>query len=123
MPTSRKSRNATKKTGICVDYNNSALPGFTSKTKQLTIKESILDPTKFQPVQGSPQEEIELFKTFFLLFRQHLINKNSFMMHSSINLSVRTTITASSWSCMLTWNSMIDMQQFMTSLSVSSVMN
>ena len=64
MPPS-KGKIIKKKGGEYRGYTNPPFPDFSSKTKQKTLKESIHDPKNYTPLQGSPQEEIELLKILF----------------------------------------------------------
>ena len=60
-----KGRNTKKKGGERRGYTNPLALGFASKTKQKTLRESLQDTTIYVPLQGSPQQEIELLKILF----------------------------------------------------------
>ena len=63
MPTNRKGRNPQKKVGIRGDFHNPAFPGYASNTKQLKLEESFLDESEYKPLQGTPEEEIDLLRS------------------------------------------------------------
>ena len=54
-----------KKVGISDDYNNPAFPGYASSTRQLQLEESFLDESQYTPLQGTPEEEIDLLRSLF----------------------------------------------------------
>ena len=58
-------RNPQKKVGIRGDFHNPAFPGYASTTKQLLLEESFLDEADYKPLQGTPEEEIDLLRSLF----------------------------------------------------------
>ena len=60
-----KGRNTKKQGGERRGSANPPALGFESKTKQKTLRESLQDTTIYVPLQGSPEQEIELLKILF----------------------------------------------------------
>ena len=60
-----KGKNTKKKGGERKGYTNPPAKGFASKTKQKTLRESLQDTSVYIPLQGSPQQELELLKILF----------------------------------------------------------
>ena len=54
-----------KKDGIRGEFHNPAFPGYASTTKQRKLEESFLDKSNYKPLQGTPEDEIDLLRSLF----------------------------------------------------------